>query len=109
MSKQLSRRKFIKSSVLTAGVFTIVPRHVLGRGFIAPSDKITMGLIGCGRQRKVATRLVSETKEGELLVYRTKIRGRAHLLVHNALKKAATAKLLRRLLSMKVLTTVIAK
>lgn len=67
MKNQLSRRNFIKNSAITAGVFSIVPRHVLGRGFIAPSDKITMGLIGCGRQRSVARSLVSRTQEGELL------------------------------------------
>lgn len=31
--------------------FMIVPRHVLGGpGFLAPSDKITLGFIGCGKQ-----------------------------------------------------------
>jgi len=50
MQKSVSRRKFLKAATLTVGAFTIVPRHVLGRGFTAPSDKVTLGFIGCGRQ-----------------------------------------------------------
>jgi predicted dehydrogenase len=46
--KSFSRRKFIKdASLITAGFF-IVPRHVLGRGFIAPSDKLNIAGIGAG-------------------------------------------------------------
>lgn len=67
MEKRLSRRKFLKQSAITAGVFTIVPRFVLGKGYIPPSDKITFGLIGCGRQRNVANRFVSETQEAEIV------------------------------------------
>ena len=34
-----------------AAAFTIVPRRVLGgAGFVAPSEKITLALIGCGTQ-----------------------------------------------------------
>jgi len=46
----ISRRKFIKQSAITAGVFTIVPRYVLGRGYTPPSDRITLGFIGLGKQ-----------------------------------------------------------
>lgn len=28
--------------------FTIIPRHVLGRGYLAPSDQLTRGVIGAG-------------------------------------------------------------
>src|SRR5947207_5547719 len=46
--KNFSRRKFIKdASLITAGFF-IVPRHVLGRGFVAPSDKLNIAGIGAG-------------------------------------------------------------
>lgn len=43
-----SRRNFIKTSALAAGSFMIVPRHVLGRGFKAPSDKLNIAAIGAG-------------------------------------------------------------
>ena len=46
-----SRRTFLKSGTLAAiggAAFTIVPRHVLGKGFIAPSDKLNIAAVGCG-------------------------------------------------------------
>ena len=43
-----SRRRFIKNASVAAAGFFIVPRHVLGRGFIAPSDKLNIAGIGAG-------------------------------------------------------------
>src|SRR6478736_6041120 len=44
-----SRRKFIKNGLTMAAGFYIVPRHVLGgKGFIAPSDRLTVAGIGAG-------------------------------------------------------------
>ncbi len=48
MPKQNSRRRFIKNSMLATAGFYIIPRHVLGRGFTAPSDKLTIAGIGVG-------------------------------------------------------------
>ncbi|MCE7065732.1 Gfo/Idh/MocA family protein [Dyadobacter sp. CY326] len=45
----LNRRDFLKAGAVISS-FMIVPRHVLGKGFLAPSDKIALGFIGCGRQ-----------------------------------------------------------
>jgi predicted dehydrogenase len=42
------RRSFLKNSVYGAAAFTIVPRSVLGRGYIAPSDKLNLAAIGAG-------------------------------------------------------------
>ena len=42
-----NRRDFLKTLGGIAA-FTIVPRHVLGNGFIAPSDQLTKGIIGTG-------------------------------------------------------------
>ena len=42
------RRKFIKESLSVFGGIVIIPRHVLGRGFVSPSDKINLGFIGTG-------------------------------------------------------------
>ncbi len=44
----VSRRKFIEQSVLGLAAFSIVPRHVLGKGFLAPSDQLTKAIIGTG-------------------------------------------------------------
>ncbi len=42
-----SRRQFLQTGALaTAGSFFIVPRHVLGKGFIAPSDKLNIASVG---------------------------------------------------------------
>lgn len=51
MSKKISRRKFLGTTALTAGLFTIVPRHVLGGpGERAPSDTLYVAGIGTGGQ-----------------------------------------------------------
>jgi predicted dehydrogenase len=43
------RRSFLRDTALTAAGFMIVPRHVLGgKGFIAPSDRLTIAGIGVG-------------------------------------------------------------
>ena len=48
--KPITRRNFLRNAAVLSSVL-IVPRHVLGgAGFTAPSDKITLGFIGCGRQ-----------------------------------------------------------
>jgi predicted dehydrogenase len=54
---ELNRREFIRSGALVGGSFMIVPRHVLGKGFIAPSDKLNMAAVGCGGKADVNIRL----------------------------------------------------
>ncbi|HEY1469489.1 MAG TPA: twin-arginine translocation signal domain-containing protein [Candidatus Acidoferrum sp.] len=34
---ELSRRDFISKAAVTGAAFTILPRHVLGRGFVPPA------------------------------------------------------------------------
>jgi predicted dehydrogenase len=48
MKKNISRRNFIRNTSVVGAGFFIVPRHVLGRGFIAPSDKLNIAGIGVG-------------------------------------------------------------
>jgi myo-inositol 2-dehydrogenase / D-chiro-inositol 1-dehydrogenase len=48
MSQSNSRRKFLRTTAAIAAGVTIIPRQVLGRGFIAPSDQLTKGIIGLG-------------------------------------------------------------
>ncbi len=43
-----ARRDFLKKAAVAATAFYIVPRHVLGKGFIAPSDKLNVAAIGSG-------------------------------------------------------------
>lgn len=49
-NRAMTRRKFVGVTATAGLAFTIVPRHVLGRGYIAPSDKITLAYIGMGTQ-----------------------------------------------------------
>jgi predicted dehydrogenase len=51
MSNQ-SRRKFLRNSITVAAGVTIVPRHVLGRGYLAPSDQLTKAILGVGGMGK---------------------------------------------------------
>lgn len=45
----LSRRKFLTTTAATAAGITILPRHVLGgAGFVAPSDRVNVGVAGVG-------------------------------------------------------------
>ncbi|MDR2039952.1 MAG: Gfo/Idh/MocA family oxidoreductase [Bacteroidales bacterium] len=49
----ISRRRFLGTGLVAATAFTIIPRHVLGgAGFTAPSDQITLGFIGTGKQSR---------------------------------------------------------
>ncbi len=43
-----TRRTFVKSAAAVGAAFHIVPRHVLGKGYTAPSDTLRMGSIGIG-------------------------------------------------------------
>lgn len=54
MPNRSDRRQFIKNLSLSTAMFSIVPRHVLGgKGFTAPSDEITKGIIGVGAMGQV--------------------------------------------------------
>src|ERR1700720_4489105 len=46
-SNGIPRRKFLSQAAATAAL-TVVPRHVLGRGFVPPSDKLNIAGIGVG-------------------------------------------------------------
>ena len=57
----LSRRKFVSNAALTGAGFAIVPRHVLGKGFAAPSDTLNVAGVGVGGMgRSNLTNLASE-------------------------------------------------
>ncbi len=50
-STKIDRRTFLGTAATASLAFTIIPRHVLGgTGYVAPSDKLTLGYIGCGTQ-----------------------------------------------------------
>ena len=50
LKKDISRRDLLGTAAATLAA-SVVPRHVLGgANYIAPSDKLTVGYIGCGTQ-----------------------------------------------------------
>ena len=54
--KEPSRRTFVRGASLAAAGFMIVPRYVLGGpGFTAPSDQVTVGIVGAGGKGKKNT------------------------------------------------------
>ena len=56
-----SRRDFLTEVAMTGAGLTIVPRHVLGRGFTAPSDMLNVAAVGVGGQgRSNLVNLASE-------------------------------------------------
>jgi len=60
--KRITRRRFV-GDVTAAGLsFTVVPRHVLGRGFVAPSDKLNVACIGVGGMGENDVRGVGATE-----------------------------------------------
>jgi predicted dehydrogenase len=44
----VSRRDFVTTAALTGAGLLVVPRHVLGRGFQAPSDTVNIATVGIG-------------------------------------------------------------
>src|SRR5581483_924965 len=46
----ISRRKLVKNAAITGAGLTIVPRRVLGKGMIAPSDTFNVAAVGVGGQ-----------------------------------------------------------
>ncbi|MFT4018375.1 MAG: Gfo/Idh/MocA family oxidoreductase [Agriterribacter sp.] len=60
----MRRKDFIKTTLLSAAAFTIVPRHVLGgKGYIAPNDHINLGFIGVGKQARGLLKGMSKLAE----------------------------------------------
>jgi hypothetical protein len=61
--ERLNRRDFLNYAG-SAVALTVVPRHILGgTGFVAPSDKINLALIGAGTQQlNELTGLISESR-----------------------------------------------
>jgi predicted dehydrogenase len=66
-SNRPSRRDILKAGAATA-VFTIVPRHVLGgRGFVPPSDKVNIALIGAGGQGRTNLRELFKQDDAQVV------------------------------------------
>src|SRR3954462_6698977 len=57
-----SRRQFLKAAAVSATPL-IVPAAALGRNRPAPSERVTVGLVGCGeRGRQVASAFLKDSR-----------------------------------------------
>lgn len=81
-----SRRSFLgKAASLSA--FFIVPRHVLGGpGFLAPSDRISLGFIGTGKQSRSLLRSFLDTDEANIVAAAEVYRAKRQLFIDTAKK-----------------------
>jgi predicted dehydrogenase len=67
-AKDPSRRRFVTATASTVAAVTILPRHVLGGpGFVAPSDKVNVGLIGAGGQGRTNTRSLMQEEDCQVI------------------------------------------
>jgi len=64
----LSRRTFIRGATTAIAGFTIVPRHVLGgAGFVPPSEKVNIAIIGCGGQGRTNVRALFQEADAQII------------------------------------------
>jgi predicted dehydrogenase len=63
-----SRREFITTTATAVAAVTIVPRHVLGGpGFVAPSDKVNVAVIGVGGQGRTNLRSLYQQDDCQVI------------------------------------------
>ena len=64
----LDRRQFMKRTAGAAAAATILPRHVLGgTGFVAPSDKVNVAIIGAGGQGRTNFRSLAQEADCQVI------------------------------------------
>ncbi|WP_138992285.1 Gfo/Idh/MocA family protein [Larkinella sp. C7] len=81
----LSRRKFIGQASAALSAFMIVPRFVLGgTGYRAPSDIITLGFIGTGKQSRGLSRNFLATGETRILASAEVYKAKRDLFIEQA-------------------------
>jgi predicted dehydrogenase len=70
MSEQraFGRRRFLATTASAVAATTILPRHVLGgRGFVAPSDKVNVAVVGAGGQGRTNARALFQEKDCQVI------------------------------------------
>ena len=67
MQTSATRRTFLKQAAVATGGFMIIPRFVLGKGYIPPSDKLTVAFVGTGKQARGLARRFAELPEIEMV------------------------------------------
>lgn len=62
-----NRRQFVKQTAAAFAGLSIVPRHVLGKGFTAPSDRFNVGVIGTGAQANGLVKRISKIPQARVI------------------------------------------
>ncbi len=62
----ITRRKFISQTATIATTFAIIPRHVLGKGYVAPSDKLYVAGIGVGGKGESDIAMFAKSGKAEI-------------------------------------------
>ena len=64
----LSRRTFVCGATTAIAGFTIVPRYVLGgAGFVPPSEKVNLAIVGCGGQGRTNVRALFQEADAQII------------------------------------------
>ncbi len=64
----LSRRDFIGGTAAAMTGISVIPRHVLGgTGYVAPSDKVNIAIIGCGGQGRTNVRSLNQFDDAQIV------------------------------------------
>ena len=62
-----NRRQFVKQTAAVVAGLSIVPRHVLGKGQTAPSDRFNVGIIGTGAQSNGLIKRISRIPQARVI------------------------------------------
>src|SRR5262245_12977924 len=63
-----TRRQFLARATTAAAAAPLLPRHVLGRaGFVAPSDKVYVAIIGAGGQGRTNARALFQEADCQVI------------------------------------------
>jgi predicted dehydrogenase len=64
----LDRRDFLSKTSLALASVTILPRHVLGgAGFVPPSEKVNVAIVGCGGQGRTNMRELLKLEDAQVV------------------------------------------
>jgi predicted dehydrogenase len=64
---KITRRNFLEVSA-TVAAFTVLPRHVLGgAGFVPPSEKVNIAIVGAGGQGRTNARALFGEKDAQIM------------------------------------------
>lgn len=89
---QPGRRKFIRNVAIGTMGFHLVPRYVLGKGYVPPSDKINLGVIGLGKQGNILSSFFLNNSQAQIVAGSDVWDGKREMFRQNVSEKYAEAR-----------------